>query len=115
MRDAAAKRDGGSARETWYRQSHDDPRRPESAMAGRPQRDAVGGDAGRIMDPLCGGGMSGLTPAPTMRAGFRRVLSLANATISRLNVGGIAGSCGMHALASDSTITLCVRSNLTFM
>jgi hypothetical protein len=33
------------------KQSHDDPRRPESAMAGRPQRDAVGGDAGRIMDP----------------------------------------------------------------
>jgi hypothetical protein len=84
-------------------------------MAGRPQRDAVGGDAGRIIYPLCGGGMSGLTPAPTMRAGFRGVLGLANATISRLNVGGIAGSCGMHALASDSTITLCVRSNLTFM
>jgi hypothetical protein len=43
--------DGGSARKTWYRQSHDDACRHESPMAGRPQRDAVGGDAGRIMDP----------------------------------------------------------------
>jgi hypothetical protein len=33
------------------RGSCDDPRRPQSAMAGRPQRDAVGSDAGRIMDP----------------------------------------------------------------
>jgi hypothetical protein len=35
--------------------SHDDegrgPHIPEFALAGRPQRDAVGGDAGRIMDP----------------------------------------------------------------
>jgi hypothetical protein len=36
---------------TCYKQSHDDPRRPEWALAGRPQRDAVGGDTGRIMDP----------------------------------------------------------------
>jgi hypothetical protein len=43
--------DVGSARKTWYRQSHDDACRHESPMAGRPQRDAVGGDAGRIMDP----------------------------------------------------------------
>jgi hypothetical protein len=32
-------------------QSHDNPRRPEWALAGRPQRNAVGGDAGWIMDP----------------------------------------------------------------
>jgi hypothetical protein len=34
------------------RKAHDDPLRPECTLAGRPQRDAVGGDAGWIMDPL---------------------------------------------------------------
>jgi hypothetical protein len=34
------------------KQSHDDSCRYESPIAGRPQRDAVGGDTGRIMDRL---------------------------------------------------------------
>jgi hypothetical protein len=42
----------GRAAKPRYKQSHDDPRGPKRAIAGRPQRDAVGGDAGRIMDPL---------------------------------------------------------------
>src|ERR1700733_13665340 len=33
-------------------QAKQDPRRPEWAIAGRPQRLAMGGDARRIMDPL---------------------------------------------------------------
>jgi hypothetical protein len=38
------------------KQSHDDPRRPESAMAGRPQRDAVGGDGSWTR--MAGGGVN---------------------------------------------------------
>jgi hypothetical protein len=42
---------GPSGAATCYKQRHDDSCRHDSPIAGRPQRDAVGGDAGRIMDP----------------------------------------------------------------
>jgi hypothetical protein len=58
MRDGCGEGDGGSARKTWYRQSHDDDCRAKSAMAGRPQRDAVAGDAGRSWTRVVGAGVN---------------------------------------------------------